>query len=101
MKRNTYALVSALLGVLIGVLACLTVIKAVSPAKEFDGDYDRWRKLNLILEQIQENYVDTIDQKAMTDAAVVAAMGKLDPHSIYLPPVELKESETELAGVRD
>ncbi len=98
MKRNTYALVSALLGVLIGVLACLTVIKAVSPAKEFDGDYDRWRKLNLILEQIQENYVDTIDQKAMTDAAVVAAMGKLDPHSIYLPPVELKESETELAG---
>ena len=98
MKRNTYALVSALLGVLIGVLACLTVMKAVFPAKEFDGDYDRWRKLNLILEQIQENYVDTIDQKAMTDAAVVAAMGKLDPHSIYLPPVELEASETELAG---
>lgn len=98
MKRNTYAVVSALLGILIGVLSCLTVMKIVAPVREFDGNYDRWRKLNLILEQIQENYVDTIDQKAMTDAAVVAAMGKLDPHSIYLPPVELKESETELAG---
>ncbi len=98
MKRNTYAFVSALLGILIGVLSCLTVMKVASPSRAFDGDYDRWRKLNLILEQIQENYVDTIDQKAMTDAAVVAAMGKLDPHSIYLPPVELKESETELAG---
>ena len=34
----------------------------------------------------------------MTDAAVVAALAKLDPHSIYLPPVELTESETELSG---
>ena len=36
--------------------------------------------------------------KNMTDAAVVAALAKLDPHSVYLPPVELTESETELAG---
>ena len=64
----------------------------------FDGDYNRWRKLNLILQEVQKNYVDTIDIKEMTDAAVVAALGKLDPHSVYLPPVELTESETELAG---
>ena len=36
--------------------------------------------------------------KAMTDAAVVAALSELDPHTVYLPPVELEESETELAG---
>lgn len=98
MKRNTYALVSALLGVFIGVMACLICVRLAGPSKKFDGDYNRWRKLNLILEQVEENYVDTIDQKAMTDAAVMAALGKLDPHSVYLPPVELKESETELAG---
>lgn len=34
----------------------------------------------------------------MTDAAVTAALAKLDPHSVYLPPVDLEESETELAG---
>ncbi|MBQ8484104.1 MAG: PDZ domain-containing protein [Bacteroidales bacterium] len=34
----------------------------------------------------------------MTDAAVVAALAELDPHSVYLPPVELTESETELSG---
>lgn len=98
MKRNTYALVSALLGVFIGVMACLICVRLAGPSKKFDGDYNRWRKLNLILEQVEENYVDTIDQKSMTDAAVMAALGKLDPHSVYLPPVELKESETELAG---
>ena len=36
--------------------------------------------------------------KAMTDAAISAALSKLDPHSVYLPPVELIESETELSG---
>ena len=66
--------------------------------KKFDGDYNRWRKLNLILQEVQKNYVDTIDMASMTDAAVVAALAELDPHSVYLPPVELTESDTELAG---
>ena len=42
--------------------------------------------------------MDTIDMKGMTDAAIVAALSELDPHSVYLPPVELSESETELSG---
>ncbi len=98
MNRNTYAGLSAALGILIGVISCLIAVRLCAPERRFDGDYDKWRKLNLILEQVRENYVDTIDMKAMTDAAVVAALGELDPHSVYLPPVELKESETELAG---
>ncbi len=64
----------------------------------FDGDYNAWAKLNLILEQVRMNYVDTIDQKEMTDAAVSAALAVLDPHSIYLPPVELSQADESLAG---
>lgn len=89
---------SAVLGAVIGVLATLIVFTFVNRQKSFDGDYNRWRKLNLILQQVQENYVDTVDVKALTDAAVTAALGKLDPHSVYLPPVELEASETELSG---
>lgn len=89
---------SAVLGAVIGVLATLIVFTLVNRQKTFDGDYNRWRKLNLILQQVQENYVDTVDVKALTDAAVTAALGKLDPHSVYLPPVELEASETELSG---
>ena len=87
----------ALLGIVLGVLLDMVLMKAL-PDKKFDGDYKRWRKLNLILQEVQKNYVDTIDMAAMTDAAVEAALAKLDPHSVYLPPVELTESETELAG---
>lgn len=87
----------ALLGIALGVLATLFSMKFITN-KEFNGDYNRWRKLNLILQEVEKNYVDTIDKKGLTDAAVKAALAELDPHSVYLPPVELTESETELAG---
>lgn len=98
MKRINITIIIALLGVLLGVLLTLITVKVAGFHKEFDGDYNRWRKLNLILQEVQKNYVDTIDMESMTDAAVVAALAKLDPHSVYLPPVELTESETELSG---
>lgn len=98
MKQSNYTLITALLGIVLGVLATVLVTRVYEVKKKFDGDYNRWRKLNLILQEVQNNYVDTIDMEGMTDAAVVAALAELDPHSVYLPPVELTESETELAG---
>ena len=96
MKKNLNIL-TALLGIVLGVVLTLTVSKGWE-RKKFDGDYNRWRKLNLILQEVQKNYVDEIDMEGMTDAAVVAALAELDPHSVYLPPVELTESESELSG---
>lgn len=92
------ALLAAILGMVIGVCAAMVYFRYAGQEKKFDGDYSNWNKLNIVLQQIEQNYVDTIDVKSMTDAAVVAALQKLDPHSVYLPPVELKESETQLAG---
>lgn len=85
---------------LLGMLVSMFMAKRMMQPRvvKYEGDYNQWRKLNLILQQVQQNYVDTIDMKGMTDAAVVAALAELDPHSVYLPPVELKESDTELSG---
>lgn len=98
MKRLDNNILYALLGVATGVLLTLVVNKALEPNRKFDGDYNRWRKLNLILQEVERNYVDTIDMTGMTDAAVSAALAELDPHSVYLPPVELTESVSELSG---
>ena len=98
--NNKSNIIIALLGIVVGVLLTLVVSRAFGD-KKFDGDYNRWRKLNLILQEVQKNYVDTIDMAGMTDAAVTAALAKLDPHSVYLPPVELEESDSELAGKFD
>ncbi len=93
--------ISAILGVIIGV-CLLLVIQKISDRnrmiKTGDGD---WRKLNAVLRQMEENYVDTIDVRSITDAAIEAALSRLDPHSVYMPPMVLEESETELAGQFD
>lgn len=60
-----------------------------------DGD---WAKLMLVLGSVDKDYVDDIDQNAVTEAILPELMSKLDPHSVYLPPVELEEAEGELKG---
>ena len=88
----------ALLGVAVGALLVLTVDQYKASRKKIRAEYGEWRKLNLILESVEDMYVDTIDYKGVTDAAISAALSSLDPHSIYMPPVELEKSEEDLSG---
>lgn len=97
-EGDKYSTLSAVLGIVIGILGTVLFFSVTRPNHKLNGDYSGWRKLNLILEQVQENYVDTVDVKKVTDAAVVASLASLDPHSIYLPPVDLEKSESDLAG---
>ena len=97
-KQNLLRVVEILLGVVLGVLLTLTVVRYRENRKILNAKYVEWRKLNLILEEIGKNYVDTIDQAGMTDAAIAGALAQLDPHSIYMPPVKLEQAEEELSG---
>ena len=62
MNKTNNNIFTALLGVILGVLLTLVIMKML-PDRKFDGDYNRWRKLNLILQEVQKNYVDTIDRR--------------------------------------
>jgi len=88
----------AVLGIAVGALAVLSYNAYTQKKAMLRVQYQDWRKLNLILDQIDRNYVDTIDVEKVTDAAITAALAELDPHSVYMPPVELTEAETDLAG---
>ena len=57
-----------------------------------------WAKLMLVLQSVDRDYVDAIDQRAVTEQILPDILSKLDPHSVYLPPVELKEAEEDLQG---
>ena len=98
MSVKNSGMVNAILGVVVGVLLTLTVGSIFKLGRKVKADYTDWRKLNLILQEVNANYVDTVDVEKVTDAAVVAALASLDPHSIYLPPEDLKQSETDLSG---
>ena len=98
MKKNLWQILQVVLGIVIGALITLTLVRYREERHLVKTRYTDWRKLNLVLDLVQKNYVDTINREGMTDAAVVAALAKLDPHSVYLPPVQLEASQEELAG---
>lgn len=64
----------------------------------YDRSFRKWAKINLILDQIDRNYVDSIDVKAFSERVIPLMMNELDPHSVYMPPTVLKDAEDELEG---
>ena len=96
MKR--FPLWQFLLGVLFGVLLCLVVVRYRNSHHMLNLRYGDWAKLNVVLDLVDGNYVDAPDREKVSVSAINAALSSLDPHSVYLPPVELSESEEQLQG---
>jgi len=50
------------------------------------------------LDLIKMRYVDSVQIDSLEGSAIQEMMNELDPHSVYLPPVELQEANEDLAG---
>ena len=103
MNENTFnKVIRPLLWVITIALAAGIVLRALpsSCSKKVDVDSidSDWSKLMLVLESVDQNYVDDIDHKKVMEDIIPDVMRELDPHSVYLPPQELKEAEESLAG---
>lgn len=57
-----------------------------------------WNKISLVLQQIEKNYVDTIDYDAISEKIIPQILSELDPHSVYLPPEDLQVADESLQG---
>ncbi|MBQ7575701.1 MAG: S41 family peptidase [Bacteroidales bacterium] len=57
-----------------------------------------WGKLMLVLNTIQENYVDSIDQAQITEEILPIILSKLDPHSVYFTPEDFETADEDLQG---
>ena len=65
-QQRWIRIAEVLLGVLLGVFLTLTVVRYRETHRILSAQYIEWRKLNLILSEIERNYVDTLDQAGMT-----------------------------------
>ncbi len=55
-------------------------------------------KINVILDIIEEEYVDSVNMKDMVEDAIPKLVGELDPHSAYIPADRLQGANEELEG---
>ena len=51
-----------------------------------------------VLNLIQTKYVDEVNLDSMSNNALETILGKLDPHSVYMPPSQLQEAKEDIQG---
>ena len=62
------------------------------------GDDSSLRKLQFTEMAITNLYVDSVDEKKLVEDAIRGMLDKLDPHSSYLTPKEVKNLNEPLNG---
>jgi carboxyl-terminal processing protease len=55
-------------------------------------------KLEYLLRLIDAKYVDSVDVPKLYDDAISKMLSDLDPHSVYLPPIEMKHEAEIMEG---
>jgi carboxyl-terminal processing protease len=60
--------------------------------------YPESGKLETIINLIDEQYVDSIDAGKFVENVIPSVLEKLDPHTVYIPPKDLKAANQELEG---
>ncbi|MDR0412457.1 MAG: S41 family peptidase [Dysgonamonadaceae bacterium] len=87
----TFAAVSLIAGVLIG-----NFISGKSAGRRLFLTPNN--KINVILDIINEEYVDPIEINEVTEGAIVNIISELDPHSVYIPGSELQAVNEDMDG---
>ena len=96
MKTLKIVLWSAIM-LLAGSLITRILIMRSEENRYYVNDHG-WDKLELVLQQIDQNYVDEVDRNKLTEEILPVLLSDLDPHSVYLPPKSLEEANAELEG---
>jgi carboxyl-terminal processing protease len=60
--------------------------------------YSQTRKLNDVLNLVNQNYVDSVQLGQLTESAIRGLLQKLDPHSNYLPPKDRSLEQEKFQG---
>ena len=55
-------------------------------------------KIDEVIENIVENYVDPVDEREITDYTINNLLAHLDPHSSYIPPQKVKAEQERMNG---
>ena len=81
------------LGVGVGFLA--------APVISGDNVYEQVKKFNDVLNRTARNYVEEVDSKKLTEAAIKGMLNELDPHSGYISAEAMEKVQENFQGSFD
>lgn len=65
---------------------------------EKEQSYESLKLFSDVLQEIEENYVDDVDVKALIQDAIKGMVDNLDPHSSFMPPEAFDELQDDTKG---
>ncbi len=87
----------AMIGVGLVVVSALMGAR-IERAFSDDNIMEQVQKYSDVLRMVQSYYVDKVNVEDLNAAAIVGLLGKLDPHSVYMPPRNVKEQAESFSG---
>lgn len=63
-----------------------------------DNVFEQLSKIKDVLSLTEKNYVDNVDLKKLTEAAITGMLNTLDPHSVYIPTTQFERVTEEFRG---
>jgi len=100
MSRKWIQPLSAVLLLTVGVLVGFKV-KDFSPVEVTDRELTREenvKKFQSVVNRVADNYFKEVDVTEMVDNAIQGMLEKLDPHTFYIPPPDLKNITEQMQG---
>jgi len=94
-RKLTWTIVIILLALIAGFLAGNFFSSKSIARKLF---INKGNKIDVLLEIVNEEYVDTINMKSMVEDAVTKIVAELDPHSTYIPANDLTTINENMDG---
>ena len=96
MTKNNFPIylsLATVFGILIGVF-----INGNNNGFSLNSNTKNEAKIRRLMDYIDQNYVDTINTTNLLDGAISEMIGKLDPHSAYIPKENLQEMQDRMQG---
>jgi len=90
-------IIAAAFGVGLGIGAGFIAAPLISG----DSVYEQVKKFNDVLNRTARNYVDEVDSKKLTEAAIKGMLNELDPHSSYISAESMEKVQENFQGSFD
>lgn len=97
MNKNNlpiYISLAVVLGILIGTFFSSPGTSPLSLSKQSSKEV----KIRRLIDYIQKDYVDNVNTDQLLDDAITQMLGKLDPHSVYIPKENLQAVTENMQG---
>ncbi len=82
------------------VLVAVSVLLGTRVEKAFSDDnvMEQIQKYSQVMSLVEQKYVDKVNIDELNEAAIIGMLSKLDPHSVYMPPRNVKETGEQMSG---